>query len=72
MMDIDEIKNARDLIYHLKGLPYDQARDLIDVAGYTVRIALKDGKTYLLTQDYKPFRINLNIQNGYVAGAYVG
>lgn len=48
------------------------AQVLAEREGYTVRVASRDGESFILTMDYSPTRISLEIQNGTVVGCTVG
>lgn len=55
----------------LVGLPEAAAQAKAEAAGYTVRVAVVDGEPRALTMDYRPDRINVELENGVVVGAYV-
>lgn len=50
----------------LVGLSVDEATKVADGNGWTVRISTLDGEAQMLTADYSPLRINLNVQGGVV------
>lgn len=44
----------------------------LESQGIRVRVASEDGESYMLTCDYNPRRVNLNIEKGIVIAAFEG
>jgi hypothetical protein len=63
MIDLNLIP---DTIASIVGISEQEAIGIIKAAGLTYRIASKDGKNYMLTQDIRKDRINLHIANDIV------
>ena len=53
-------------------MTFEDAKKRIEKAGATYRITEKDGNGLIVTADYDPKRINLDISNGIVIRARVG
>ncbi len=49
-----------------------EAAEIVEAAGLTVRVAERDGEQFPLTEDYRTDRINLTIVAGVITAAYVG
>ena len=56
----------------LVGLTEQGANDMAVKNGWTVRVAVRDGRSFMLTTDYVPNRVNLTIGNGIVTSVVVG
>jgi hypothetical protein len=56
----------------LVGLSEAEATKVATGNGWTVRIAMRDGKDFMLTTDYSDTRVNLTVTNGVVTGITVG
>lgn len=54
------------------GLTEAEAGERAAAAGWSVRIAARDGEQFQLTMDYRPDRINLSIEAGTVTAAFGG
>jgi hypothetical protein len=67
MQPLDE-NSAQQLL----GLPEAEATRVAMVNGWQVRIAARDGEFFMLTQDYSPNRVNLNVENRIVIAITVG
>lgn len=63
---------AEKLAEELVGLPEDDAVARIEEAGFEVRVVARDGEHFAVTEDYRPDRLNLTIQQGRVLEASVG
>ena len=56
----------------VKGMTEAAATDFIASKGSLWRIAARDGKSFILTQDYSEARINLTLNNNQVTDYFVG
>lgn len=56
----------------LVGLTEQGAKDMAAKNGWTLRVASRDGKDFMLTTDYVPNRVNLTIVNSVVTAVVVG
>lgn len=54
------------------GLSELEATASLEAAGFTVRIAARDGEDFILTQDYRTDRVNLVVDGGVVTNAEIG
>lgn len=54
------------------GLTEADATVALEEAGYSVRVAERDGEMFMLTRDYRSDRVNLTITGGVVTSASVG
>jgi hypothetical protein len=67
MNPIDEA-SAKQLV----GLTESEATKVATGNGWTIRIAMRDGESFMLTTDYSDSRVNLTIENGVVTAVSVG
>jgi hypothetical protein len=56
----------------LVGLTEQGAADTCAKNGWTMRVAVRDGKNYMLTTDYNPLRVNVSLAKGIVTSVTVG
>jgi hypothetical protein len=56
----------------LLGMAQAYAENKIEEAGYEHRMVWKDGESFVVTEDYRPTRINLYIKEGIVDKVEVG
>ncbi|MFM7263630.1 MAG: hypothetical protein ACKO1X_07790 [Acidimicrobiales bacterium] len=61
-------ENAQKLV----GLGEDEATKVATGNGWTVRVAERDGESFMLTADYRTDRVNLKVKNGRVTAVTVG
>lgn len=54
------------------GLSEDEAMKVADSEGWLVRVAERDGETFMLTADYNPQRVNLTIKGGTITDVSIG
>jgi len=59
---------ARELI----GLSESDAQGCINQAGLSVRVVYRDGEWFAVTLDYRPDRINMSIEEGFVVDVTLG
>ena len=43
-----------------------EARQLLESRGHTLRVAVEDGQSLMLTMDYRPLRANVTVVKGVV------
>ncbi len=67
MNPIDEASTKQ-----LVGLSEGEATKVASGNGWTIRIAMRDGESFMLTTDYQDNRVNLTIENGVVTAVTVG
>ncbi len=60
--------SARKLI----GLTEAEAQKVATELGWQVRVAMRDGEAFMLTEDYQTNRVNLTITKGFVTAVVVG
>src|SRR5262249_11428791 len=82
--DFDMTPSLKSLVGRLKelsrdefcrkliGMDYADATRKITEAGYSHRLVYMDGTAFPVTQDWRPNRINLSVENGKVIRASVG
>jgi hypothetical protein len=63
-----DAESAQKLI----GLSEDEARKVADGLGWTVRVAMRDGEAFMLTEDFQTNRVNLTVTKGSVTAVTVG
>jgi hypothetical protein len=56
----------------LVGLAEAEATKVATGNGWTIRIAMRDGESFMLTTDYRDNRVNFTIENGVVTAVTVG
>ena len=56
----------------LLGLPEEEATKVAMANGWLVRVAARDGESFMLTQDYLENRVNLSVKKGIVIAITVG
>jgi len=56
----------------LVGLTEDEATKVATGNGWTVRVAERDGESFMLTADYRTDRVNLTVRDGKVTAVTVG
>lgn len=56
----------------LVGLREDEATKVATGYGWTVRVAERDGESFMLTTDYRTDRVNLTVKDGVVTAVTVG
>lgn len=54
------------------GLGLTDATSILKGVDVLYRIAREDKENYILTMDFKPYRANLELDNGVVTGIYWG
>ncbi len=54
------------------GLSLDEAIKKAKGINYTTRIVEEDGKSFMVTMDFKSDRVNLRLLNNKVIGVYTG
>lgn len=54
------------------GMAIDDAIAAADAEGTTWRIAVQDGEHFALTMDYRPDRVNFEVEAGVVTGVWLG
>jgi hypothetical protein len=52
----------------LVGEGMELARQLVESEGCTLRVARRDGESYPLTLDFRPNRINVDVEAGVIVG----
>lgn len=65
-------KETAALADSLKGMTETAAVAKVEATGRTIRIARRDKETFALTMDYRPDRINIEVDNGTVTSVNVG
>jgi hypothetical protein len=65
---VPDESSAKKLI----GLTEAEAQKVATELGWQVRVAMRDGEAFMLTQDYQTNRVNLTITKGYVAAVVIG
>lgn len=60
------------LILKWKFLPEPLYLALLRSAGIQCRVVRRDGKSYMVTQDYCPDRVNVSVVRGYVSNISYG
>ena len=56
----------------LVGLSEEEATKVATGNGWAVRVAERDGESFMLTTDYRTDRVNLTVKNGRVTAVTVG
>jgi predicted small lipoprotein YifL len=56
----------------LIGLTEAEAQKVASELGWQVRVAMRDGEAFMLTQDYQTNRVNLTITKGFVTAVVIG
>jgi hypothetical protein len=56
----------------LVGLSEAEATKVATGNGWTIRIAMRDGKSFMLTTDFRDNRVNFTVDNGVVTAVTVG
>jgi len=56
----------------LVGLGEDEATKIATGNGWTVRVAERDGESFMLTTDYRLDRVNLTVMKGVVTAVTIG
>ena len=56
----------------LVGLEKEEAIEIIELNSLLFRVTQVDGNPLAVTSDYRTDRINLQLENGYVASANIG
>jgi hypothetical protein len=64
--DLDVTQETRDLANSLVGLSESDAVAKVEATGRTIRIARRDKEMFALTMDYRPDRINIEVDAGVV------
>jgi len=64
--------NNVQLCERVKGMWMTPAIGMIQAEGYTTRVVSVDGRKSLITADYNPQRINLEVRENMVIRAYIG
>jgi len=59
-------------LHALAGLTVEQARRQAEAQGYTFRIILQDGKSFVVTADLRSDRVNVEVAAGKVVRADIG
>jgi hypothetical protein len=59
-------------VKRLIGLTEAEAQKVATELGWQVRVAMRDGEAFMLTQDYLTNRVNLTITKGSVTFVVVG
>lgn len=67
-----ELKRTERLAETLVGQSEPNAMAAAALAGITVRVAARDGKTFMLRKDHRPSRVNVTIDDGKVTAVRVG
>ena len=63
---------TKDMAKRVIGMPEKDAIAAIEGIGNSYRIARRDDETFALTMDYRPDRINLEIDRDIVTAANIG
>lgn len=79
---VDEVEKLRnninknqitsELLETLIGMTKEDGSKLCDKNGYMIRIMREDDNDYIGTQEFRPNRINLKIDNGLITESYIG
>jgi hypothetical protein len=56
----------------LVGLTEQGAADTCAKNGWTMRVAVRDGKNFMLTTDFSPLRVNVSLSKGIVTSVTIG
>jgi hypothetical protein len=56
----------------LIGLTEAEAQKVATEQGWQVRVAMRDGEAFMLSQDYQTNRVNLTVTKGLVVAVVVG
>ncbi len=67
-----ELERTEHLAETLVGQSESNALAAAELAGIIVRVAARDGKTFMLRKDLRPSRVNVTIDDGKVIAASVG
>ncbi len=54
------------------GKTLEEATKYATDGGFTIRIAEKDGTSFMLTMDFRTDRINFRVKNGLITGVFGG
>jgi major membrane immunogen (membrane-anchored lipoprotein) len=57
------INKLKDLII---GKEAEEAKNILAGMGYIMRVSIKDGKSAMVTADFRNHRVNVNVDNGIV------
>lgn len=55
-----------------EGKTLEEARQYAIDGGFTTRITEEDGKSFMLTMDFRTDRINFRVRDGFIIDAYGG
>ena len=70
--DMEPTQATKDMAKKVIGMHEKDAIAAIEGMGDSYRIARRDDETFALTMDYRPDRINLEIDNDIVTAANIG
>ena len=70
--DMSPTAETTALAASLMGLTEKDAFAKVEATGRTIRLARRDKETFALTMDYRPDRINIEVDNGAVTEASIG
>jgi hypothetical protein len=65
-------ERARDIARQVVGLKLHAANELANGAGCRLRIVRRNGKGLVVTADFDPRRINVEVEGDTVVGALLG
>ena len=54
------------------GMTLDDAKKNLDKAKFRSRVVRQDGKSFIITADFEPTRLNIEIEKGIVKSFYLG
>lgn len=57
---------SRELFNYIIGRSVEEARYIVGLYGYLLRIVVADGRRLIVTQDYRESRINVSVRNNIV------
>ncbi|QBI18848.1 hypothetical protein ER308_04355 [Egibacter rhizosphaerae] len=60
------------LVEDLVGLGEQEATERLEAEGASVRVVYRDGELFVVTDDFRPDRVNLHIEDGEVTDATIG
>jgi hypothetical protein len=69
---VDPMMPADEAAESVIGMSEAEATDRLEAMGYEVRVVARDGESFAVTDDYRTDRVNLEIKDGVVVGAYGG
>jgi hypothetical protein len=60
------------LLEYLKGRTLEEAKEICKDSKFILRVVREDGKSKIVTRDWKLNRLNLELENNIVKEVYIG